>query len=880
MRRLRRLRPATPSLSGAVHHTFLALTVGVVLAAIYRYCWLEARDPFKCAAVLNQGQWLDGSPDSYRPPHFQNWQPPGCMMHEYTGKDITRCLASKRLVFAGDSTPRQIFWAVAKKLDAGKADMTKANADKHSDLVFESGEVSVEYIWDPFLNSSRLQDELAAFEVDPHSEESQSAAVILAGGGLWFARYFEVNPLKEFKESIDAIMPYMIEASRNSSSVAAARPTGSSNSLILAPVQVPWYDSLSPSRKATLTPEKIDNMNDYLQQLSAFQGADVAWSYSTMTAQLKPTYEESGLHVIEPVAVRMADVLLNLRCNADAAETSGQGYPYDRTCCSNYGHPGWVQSSGLLLGLAGLPALILSTSSEQNRGRMMPPTKVVRAFLVFTLIICYCFYTDRTQLFNKLRQRFSFEDFGSLCWVTLGLGVLSIRRSTSPQPRRSEAIPSSSAPSQPFLSRDQTDEWKGWMQFVILIYHYTGASHVLWIYQIVRLLVASYLFMTGFGHTVYFYTTGDYSLRRVASVLVRLNLLSCALAYMMRTDYLFYYFSPLVSFWFMVIYFTMKVGRTRNGVLPFLLGKIVASAILVTGLTKIPGILELIFATLRFTCRIHWDLKEWRFRAFLDMYIVYVGMICAILFVEISNQSSPARRSFLSNRRIMASINILSVVAAMIILPGFWALTRRSPDKADYNWWHPCISFLPIISFAVLRNSHRHLRNFRSSIFVWLGQRSLETFTLQFHIWLAGDRKGLLSLNMTGRLLEFLILTAVFVWLSHLISGTTSVITSFIVDGGRPSPQSRGKSSSDEHYENHSRGLPNGHCHGDAHRDHQIFLGNDDEDDDDHGAIPGTTSSKQFSGWIGIFTNKWRESLENRMYFLLFLMWFLNVTYT
>ena len=376
-----------------------------------------------------------------------------------------------------------------------------------------------------------------------------------------------------------------------------------------------------------------------------------------------------------------------------------------------------------------------------------------------------------------------------MCWIIFAVGLASLRRSlgSSTPPGVKPARPTN----QPFLSRDQTDEWKGWMQFIILIYHYTGASSVLWIYEIIRILVASYLFMTGFGHTIFFYTRGDYSLRRFASVLIRLNLLSCILPYIMRTDYLFYYFAPLVTFWFIVIYLTMRIWQSKNKSFRFLISKILLSATIVTALIVVPGILERIFLILRYTCHIHWNVVEWRFRVFLDMYIVYVGMFAGVLYVRLTNELQREKTSnrFLGLiRRYFRAISIISTVASLVVIPGFWALTRRSPDKYDYNWWQPYISPLPIITFMILRNSNRHFRNYYSSLFAWLGRCSLETFTLQFHIWLAGDTKGLLSLGLFNRMTvgrqrqEFLILTALFLWISWLVAAATGTITSWMID--------------------------------------------------------------------------------------------------
>ena len=45
----------------------------------------------------------------------------------------------------------------------------------------------------------------------------------------------------------------------------------------------------------------------------------------------------------------------------------------------------------------------------------------------------------------------------------------------------------------------------GWMQLVILAYHFTGCSRSLEIYRLMRINVSSYLFLNGYGHFQYFW---------------------------------------------------------------------------------------------------------------------------------------------------------------------------------------------------------------------------------------------------------------------------------------------------------------------------------------------------------------------------------------
>lgn len=674
------------------------------------------------------------------------------MVHKYKPVEAAECLSTRRVLFVGDSTIRQVFWATAKKLDE-KVDTEVS--DQHTDIARTVGGVQLEFVWDPFLNGSLVRSQFDKFaNVKDVPQAADRPAIILAGTGLWYARNTPINVLKEWKDNIGDVVKHM--PTELTTTDMTARDLA-----LLAPVMVPVYDRLNEDRKKTITPGKIADMNAYLRQLSTVQGVAVPFSFMEQTEHFPQTSESSGIHVEASVAAIQADILLNLRCNGQLPPK----YPYTKTCCNKYEPPNWQQWSGLVFVLMVLPIISYIRGQHEAKGTKppawLPSESATHALLVFGLAVVYCFYADRTQVFNKSHKHYSTFTFSALSLAVLALGYFTTTKS------------STTATDQPFLFRDQTDEWKGWMQFAILIYHYTGASRIAWIYGFIRITVASYLFMTGYGHTIFFIKKGDYSLKRCAGVLIRLNLLSCTLPYLLKTEYIFYYFAPLVSFWYMVIYTTMRVGAKYNSNLRFLIGKILASAAIVTAIVMIPGILEALFALPAVLANTQWNVAEWRFRVFLDMWIVYIGMLTALAYLHLPTPSPQLTR--------------YTILTAATALPLFFLFQWTRETKFVYNAYHPYLSFIPILSFIILRNATPSFRNTYSSAYAWLGRCSLETFTLQFHIWMAADTHGLLDLGIFGsygRLANFCVATVLFFGVSNAVAKATGTLTGWIMGAG------------------------------------------------------------------------------------------------
>ncbi|XP_065255181.1 N-acetylneuraminate 9-O-acetyltransferase isoform X2 [Emys orbicularis] len=485
---------------------------------------------------------------------------------------------------------------------------------------------------------------------------------------------------------------------------------------------------------------------------------------------------------------KSAMILMNVYCNKILK-------PIDGSCCQPQPPLTLIQKLAFcFFALSIIGYLILSFIYRNNHRKNKPCTDMesgeekkpvtntspvstletlLYSFFKLGLIMAYFYLCDRANLFMKENKFYTHSSFFIPIIYILVLGVFYTENTKETK----------------MLNREQTDEWKGWMQLVILIYHISGASTFLPVYMHVRVLVAAYLFQTGYGHFSYFWIKGDFGLYRVCQVLFRLNFLVVVLCIVMDRPYQFYYFVPLVTVWFMIIYATLAVWpqivqKKANGNCFWhfgLLLKLISLLMCIYFLANSQGVFEKIFSLWPLsTCfELNGNVYEWWFRWKLDRYVVFHGMMFAFIYLALQKRQvlSEGKGEPLFSNKISNVLLFISVVCFLTY--SIWASSCK--NKTECNELHPSVSVVQILAFILIRNIPGYARSVYSSFFAWFGRISLELFICQYHIWLAADTKGILVLIPGNPMLNIIVSTFIFVCVAHEISQITNDLAQMVV---------------------------------------------------------------------------------------------------
>ncbi|KAI1768732.1 Cas1p-domain-containing protein [Hypoxylon sp. FL1150] len=842
-----------------LHGTISATAIAVFLIVFIWVILQPQDDPYRCQALLGRREW---SPISGISGVSKEPKPTDCRTVAYPGDGDTlrRCLQGQRIVFAGDSTVRQVFEAAVERFrdqPHTTSGMLDTQRKPHESYSFETEGIKIDYIWDPWLNSSSLNNTLGVLHAQPlinddgvHTEKNElSAAVIILGApGLWAARYGGDEYIYSFRHGIDRIKPYIssnLDKSVPMSESGTANSHGIMTQVLLAPVPVPNYSRLSLNRSQTITPRRINEMNRYLAALEPDEKSHILWVFNQILREEEPWgRQRDGLHDSKEVAARKLDVVLNVRCNtASAARTR----TFKGTCCvaRTNGINVLVSMAASWLALSILLSRLVYPLVTRNMP--LPQVGFIRAVRVISFTLIWCQFLDGTwgnEEIGKTERHFDQGNFLKMClfWLlyciaslaeniplpeepsddqlpsnvwsikTPSDNELSIQSETSSNQMYSQTSsdrmynemaraaiplrklvgtradpPGYRGPG--YLSRDHSDEIKGIMQGLILLYHYHHASRTLWIYKIIRLFISAYFYLSGYGHTLYLLRTKDFSIHRIVSVLVRLNLLSVLLPFVMGTTYDLYYFASVITFWYLVTFAVVSLGHFGNRHAPIFLGKVTAAAFATDWLTSRPDIFQAFSKAMHAVFRASINPEELRFRLGLDRYVVYVGIVVAYLVHAASRRRAltimalgHARPSWTPRRRRL--LNAACVVAAI----SFFGATQMHPqlremhEKTAYNAIHPYISWIPILCYVVLRTASRKARDVYLKVPAKLGRVALETYVLQYHVWLGRDATALLTLGLEavagrwGRYAEALLFGTAFWGVAVLAHGATDTL--------------------------------------------------------------------------------------------------------
>jgi len=324
---------------------------------------------------------------------------------------------------------------------------------------------------------------------------------------------------------------------------------------------------------------------------------------------------------------------------------------------------------------------------------------------------------------------------------------------------------------QAMLGREQTEEWKGWMQFIFLLYHYFHAEEV---YNSVRVMITCYVWMTGFGNFSFFYTKRDFGWLRMFQMLWRLNFSCILLMWTHGNTYILYYICPMHTFYFLMVYATMYVWSSINTTKWGIRFKLLALGVLIYIIWDVNSqIFDFLFAWLGTDSIIgakSGSVWEYYFRTSLDHWSTFFGMIFALNF--------PLAEQWFVKARGPPLYFASFVMGAATI---WWLYYYYPLEKMQYNLNHSYFAIIPLTSYIFFRNITPTVRSGVSQSLHDLGKTTLETYLLQHHIWLTSNAKTLLTIVPGHPWINFALATALFFVVSKELYRITMTLRGMVM---------------------------------------------------------------------------------------------------
>lgn len=383
--------------------------------------------------------------------------------------------------------------------------------------------------------------------------------------------------------------------------------------------------------------------------------------------------------------------------------------------------------------------------------------------VLFGLIMLYFWLCDYQHIWYKTDKQYSRDMFIFIFFLLVFVAFVFTIKKTSDK----------------ILNRDQTEEWKGWMQVQFVWYHYYDAQEV---FNSIRCYIGAYVWMTGYGNFWYFYTKKDFSFFRLAKMMWRLNFLVVMVMAITNHEFVRYYVCAMHTYWFITVYAMLAVFSRYNQNRFVMAAKFVIFFIFNSIIFEFPYLTYKIFWPFQFVLNVKGNLDYWVYRSTLDHWATWIGMLLAYNYPYYDNflryleKDDGKRRNNLLKNSLKAFLTFVC-----LIIVGLWFYYFLLVNRSVYRRYHPYTSIIPILAYIWLRNLHPLLRTHYLNLFNWLGKITLETYLSQIHIYMIGDAKKILIYIHKYPMMNFAVATLIYVGVSYVLFHHTVLFSSFLL---------------------------------------------------------------------------------------------------